>query len=85
MRPPDIEIAASLPVAGCSLAEAERYTHWLATRHYENFQVVSWMLPRRLRQHFYNVYAYCRWADDLADEVGSTALALSCSIGGKAN
>jgi squalene synthase HpnC len=25
-------------------------------------------LPRRLRQHFFNVYAYCRWADDLADE-----------------
>lgn len=21
-----------------------------------------------MRQHFYNVYAYCRWADDLADE-----------------
>src|SRR5439155_9770096 len=28
------------------------------------------------RQHFYNVYAYCRWADDLADEVANPALAL---------
>jgi len=27
-------------------------------------------LPRRLRQDFFNVYAFCRWADDLGDEVG---------------
>jgi squalene synthase HpnC len=42
----------------------------LARRHYENFTVVSWLLPRRLHRHFYHVYAYCRWADDLADETG---------------
>ncbi|MGZ7100328.1 MAG: squalene synthase HpnC, partial [Candidatus Angelobacter sp.] len=30
----------------------------------------TWFLPRRLRQHFYNVYAYCRISDDLGDEVG---------------
>jgi squalene synthase HpnC/squalene synthase HpnD len=76
MRSPEIEIAASLPPPRCALAEAERYTHWLATHHYENFHVVSWMLPRRLRRHFYNVYAYCRWADDLGDEVGDPARAL---------
>jgi squalene synthase HpnC len=76
MRPPEIEIAASAPPPGCSLAEAERYTHWLATHHYENFHVVSWMLPRRLRRHFYNVYAYCRWADDLGDEVENPTRAL---------
>ena len=23
-------------------------------------------------QHFCNVYAYCRWADDLGDEAGDT-------------
>jgi squalene synthase HpnC len=28
------------------------------------------MLPRHLHQHFFNVYAYCRWADDLGDEIG---------------
>jgi squalene synthase HpnC len=54
-----------------TLAESQRYCHRLATRHYENFTVASFLLPRRLRQHFYNVYAYCRWADDLADETGS--------------
>ena len=59
-----------------SSAEAEAYTRWLATHHYENFQVVSFLLPKRLHQDFYNVYAYCRWADDLGDEMGSPAESL---------
>jgi phytoene/squalene synthetase len=29
-----------------------------------------------LRQHFFNVYAYCRISDDLGDEVGDTAASL---------
>jgi squalene synthase HpnC len=66
---PELEIARNLPRAGCSVEEARRYTRWLATHHYENFNVVSWLLPRRLHQHFYNVYAYCRWSDDLGDEI----------------
>jgi squalene synthase HpnC len=53
-----------------SAEEAAAYTRWLAGRHYENFHVVSFLLPRRLHQDFYNVYAYCRWADDLGDEIG---------------
>jgi squalene synthase HpnC len=53
-----------------SHAESERYTHWLATHHYENFHVVSFLLPKQLHQDFYNVYSYCRWADDLGDEMG---------------
>lgn len=51
-------------------AEAERYTRWLATHHYENFHVVTFLLPKRLHQDFYNVYSFCRWADDLGDEIG---------------
>jgi squalene synthase HpnC len=58
------------------VAEAEAYTRWLATHHYENFHVVSFLLPKRLHQDFYNVYAYCRWADDLGDETGDTAESL---------
>jgi squalene synthase HpnC len=54
----------------CSQEEGRAYTRWLATRHYENFHVVSFLLPRRLHQDFYNVYSYCRWADDLGDEIG---------------
>lgn len=59
-----------------TLEESLAYTRWLATHHYENFQVVSFLLPRRLHQDFYNVYSFCRWADDLADEIGDTAESL---------
>lgn len=59
-----------------SLTEAEQYCANLARTHYENFPVVSWLLPKRLHQEFFNVYAFCRWADDLGDEVGDRALAL---------
>jgi squalene synthase HpnC len=55
---------------------AEAYCKALATTHYENFSLVSWLLPKELHQHFYNLYAYCRWADDLGDEVGDTARSL---------
>jgi squalene synthase HpnC/squalene synthase HpnD len=73
---PELEIARNLPAANCAPPEAERYTRWLATHHYENFNVVSWLLPRELHQHFYNVYAYCRWSDDLGDEVSDSTRAL---------
>ena len=56
--------------------EARAYTRWLARHHYENFHVATFLLPRRLRQDFYNVYAYCRWADDLGDEMGGRAESL---------
>jgi squalene synthase HpnC len=59
-----------------SADDGRAYTRWLATNHYENFHVVSFLLPKRLHQDFYNVYAYCRWADDLADEIGDTAESL---------
>jgi squalene synthase HpnC len=52
--------------------ESRAYTRWLATHHYENFHVVSMLLPKRLHQDFYNVYSFCRWADDLGDEIGDT-------------
>src|SRR4051812_10895898 len=56
--------------------EAVAYTRWLANHHYENFHVVSFLMPKRLHQDMYNVYAYCRWADDLADEIGDAAESL---------
>jgi squalene synthase HpnC len=76
MQLPYLEIARDLPPDGSSLAVAESYTRGLATRHYENFTVATWLLPRSLRQHFYNVYAYCRWSDDLADEISNPQTAL---------
>jgi squalene synthase HpnC len=76
LLPGEIDITRHAPKPGCSPEEAQRYTRWLATHHYENFNVVSWLLPKALHQHFYNVYAYCRWADDLGDEVPDPARAL---------
>src|SRR5271156_4922801 len=74
---PELKIARNLPAERCGPAAAQRYTRWLATHHYENFNVVSRLLPRRLHQHFYNVYAYCRWSDDLGDEVATPMRALA--------
>jgi squalene synthase HpnC len=65
---------ATYPSPGVDAAEA--YCRQLARSHYENFTVASWLLPRQLRQHFCNIYAYCRWADDLADETGGGEVAL---------
>ena len=59
-----------------AVEESLNYTRWLATHHYENFHVVSFLLPKRLHQDFYNVYAFCRWADDLGDEIGDPAESL---------
>ena len=69
LRPGELELAANLPPNNCPPEAAQVYTRWLATHHYENFNVVSWLLPKNLHQHFYNLYAYCRWADDLGDEI----------------
>jgi squalene synthase HpnC len=67
----------AIPVSPPSLAEAREYCARLARTHYENFSVATWFLPRRLRQHFFNVYAYCRISDDLGDEVGDTRASLA--------
>jgi squalene synthase HpnC len=66
----------AIPEVAPTLAEAREYCQRLARSHYENFSVASWFLPERLRQHFFNVYAYCRISDDLGDEVGDAAAAL---------
>jgi squalene synthase HpnC len=60
------------PVASYSppnIRQSEDYCQSLATSHYENFSVASRLIPKSLRQDFFNVYAFCRWADDLSDEV----------------
>jgi squalene synthase HpnC len=66
--------AAFAPVA--NITEAEAYTRQLTLSHYENFSVISMLLPRYLRQDFCNIYAFCRTADDLGDEVGDRSAAL---------
>src|SRR3984957_13967207 len=57
--------------------EARAYCQRLATTHYENFHGASWFLPARLLPHFHCIYAYCRIADDLGDEVGNREQSLA--------
>ena len=65
------------PAGSPPLAEAQGYCRRLAQSHYENFTVAGRLFPRHLRQHLCNVYAYCRWADDLADEAVSPERSLA--------
>ena len=53
-----------------SLDEAKSYCARLTASHYENFSVVTWLTPKELRPAFASIYAFCRWSDDLGDEVG---------------
>ena len=62
--------------AALSVAGARAYTRRIARAHGENFSVATWLLPRGLREDFFAVYAFCRWADDLADEAGGPERAL---------
>jgi squalene synthase HpnC len=66
----------AIPDVAPTLEEAQEYCRRLARSHYENFSVASWFLPGHLRQHFFNVYAYCRISDDLGDEVGDAGVSL---------
>lgn len=50
------------------LDRADEYCERLTRSHYENFPVGSVLIPKRLRKHFYSIYAFARIADDFADE-----------------
>ncbi len=56
--------------------QASAYAHRLVSEQYENFSVVSWLLPARYRDDFAHIYAFCRWADDLGDEIADSDRAL---------
>jgi len=40
----------------------------LAKKHYENFPVISYFLPKKLRKPVSLLYQFSRIADDIADE-----------------
>ena len=63
------------PLERPTLDEARAWCRNLATTHYENFHVATFFLPRKVRPHFESIYAYCRVADDLGDEVGDPVIA----------
>jgi len=62
------ESARGPAASGHSVELAYRYCEKLAKSHYENFPVGSVLIPKRLRKHFYSIYAFARTADDFADE-----------------
>src|SRR5260370_24843713 len=72
----DVPAEYAIPAPVPSQQEAQSYCERLARSHYENFSVTTWFLPKRLRQHFFNVYAYCRISDDLGDETGDRQASL---------
>ena len=50
------------------LEQAYAHCEAIAHAHYENFSIGSRLLPRDQRRHLAALYAYCRGADDIADE-----------------
>jgi len=50
------------------LARAYAFCERLAREHYENFPVASRLLPGHMRPHIAAIYAFARYADDMADE-----------------
>jgi squalene synthase HpnC len=62
-----LTISPSVPAADPARHDPRHYLA-LAGRHYENFPVGSWLLPKHARRHLHRIYAFARTADDLADE-----------------
>ena len=60
-----------------NLSDAQEFCRHYTRQHYENFTVASFLLPRQIRQAFYPIYSFCRWADDLADESPDNQTALA--------
>lgn len=75
--PKDFVEAHGTDFPAWNLDDSLAYCRGLSGAHYENFHVVSLLLPKRLHQDFFNVYAYCRWADDLGDEFGDPQRSLA--------
>jgi len=85
MVDPHIATLIDLPQSPPSVEDSEALCKRLALSHYENFTVVSRLVPRRMRQPLYNLYAYCRTVDDIGDEApGDRVLLTVDDIGDEA-
>lgn len=72
-----IDVRALIQPDGGHLRVADRtaadaWCRSLATSHYENFPVASYLVPAPLRRHMSSVYAISRLADDVGDEPWTT-------------
>ena len=62
----------SIAVPGSAAAGA-RVCRAITREHARTFYFASHGLPRRVRRHAYNVYGFCRWADDGVDHAPDRA------------
>ncbi len=77
---PSVEASALNPyrfIGTANMKTAQQYCKRLAQARKENFLVTTLCCPREIRQHFFNLYAFARIADDLSDEVEDSRTALS--------
>ncbi|MFB3920395.1 MAG: squalene synthase HpnC [Terriglobia bacterium] len=58
------------PTESSTTREAYAQCQKLASRHYENFPTASLLVPRDKRDALAAIYAFARYADDVADEPG---------------
>jgi squalene synthase HpnC len=54
--------------SNASLKNAYKLCKMISQNHYENFPIASFIIPKKIRKHFYSIYAFARYADDIADE-----------------
>jgi squalene synthase HpnC len=50
-----------------NLIYSYKYCENIAKKHYENFPVGSLLIPKEKRKYIYSIYAFARYADDIAD------------------
>ncbi len=72
----DLERYGPQSTVSVSRADALAYCAQLTASHYENFSVVTRLTPREHRPAFASIYAFCRWSDDLGDELDDPARSL---------
>lgn len=63
------EITPELYTENASVDKAYEECRRISTSNYENFTVVSRLLPRDKRKYIYALYAFSRYTDDLGDEL----------------
>jgi len=56
-----------------TLKESYRYCRKLNRRHGTTYYWSTYLLPRRQRPHIHAIYGFCRYADDIVDDLASTA------------
>jgi len=72
---PPATVGDRAPAESSDVAFAYDFCRAIAHKHGANFSVGFRFLPREKRRAVYAAYAFCRWADDIADESGEDTAA----------